>query len=161
MRFTLIVTLAGAVAALSAQEPALKTFASKMDVATMIEKAKKERKPDQANFIQPMLKEGIYTANLEYRVQGINTPPLSHVTETEIVYVIEGTGTLTTGGKFRDERRLNAKNITGASIEGGSPRRIEKGDFILIPENTPHAFTDVKGTLVIMSIHLPAGSVNK
>src|SRR4029077_481575 len=118
-----------------------KTFASGADVAAMIAKAKKERKPDQANFIQTLLREAPYTANLEYRVQGINTNPLSHETEAEIVYVVEGAGTLTTGGKLRDEKRANAKNLTGTSLEGGAARHIAKGDFILVPEKTPHAFT--------------------
>jgi mannose-6-phosphate isomerase-like protein (cupin superfamily) len=136
-------------------------FASRADVAAMITKAKKERKPDQGNFIQPLLREAPYTANLEYRVQGIDTNPLSHEKEVEIIYVIEGAGTLTTGGKLRDEKRLNARNLTGTSLEGGTPRRIAPGDFILVPENTPHAFTKTEGTLVIMSLHLPAGSATK
>jgi len=75
--------------------------------------------------------------------------------------VIEGAGTLTTGGKLRDEKRLNARNLTGTSLEGGTPRRIAPGDFILVPENTPHAFTKTEGTLVIMSLHLPAGGATK
>jgi len=161
MRIALIVTFAGITLAVNAQEPALKTFASRADVDAMIAKAKKERKPDQPNFIQPILRESPYTANLEYRVQGINTNPLSHLTEAEIVYVVEGAGRLTIGGKLRDEKQMNAKNLGGTSLEGGTPRRIEKGDYILIPEKTPHAFTDVEGTLVIMSLHMPAGGPAK
>ena len=130
-------------------------------MAAMITKAKKERKSDQGNFIQALLREAPYTANLEYRVQGIDTNPLSHEKEVEIIYVIEGAGTLTTGGKLRDEKRLNARNLTGTSLEGGTPRRIAPGDFILVPENTPHAFTKTEGTLVIMSLHLPAGGATK
>jgi mannose-6-phosphate isomerase-like protein (cupin superfamily) len=161
MRIALIVTFLGAAMAANAQEPALKTFASKADLAAMIAKAKNERKPDQANFIQPLLRETPYTANLEYRVQGINTNPLSHETEAEIIYVVDGAGKHTTGGKLQNEKRMNAKNLTGTSLEGGTPRRIEKGDFILVPENTPHAFTDVEGTLVIVSLHVPAGGAAK
>jgi len=161
MRLALIVTFLGGALLASAQETALKTFASRADVAAMITKAKNQRKPDQGNFIQPLLREAPYTANLEYRVQGIDTNPLSHEKEVEIIYVIEGAGTLTTGGKLRDEKRLNAKNLTGTSLEGGTPRRIAPGDFILVPENTPHAFTKTEGTLVIMSLHLPAGGATK
>jgi quercetin dioxygenase-like cupin family protein len=156
MRFVLTITFAAA-AALQAQDQAPKMFASKADVAAMIAKAKSERKPDQPNFIQVLLRESPYVVNLEYRVQGINTNPLSHETEAEIVYVVEGAGKLTTGGKLKDEKRANAKNLTGTSVEGGSPRRIAQGDYIWIPEKTPHAFTDVEGTLVIMSIHVPGG----
>ena len=161
MRLALIVTFAASTILVSAQEPAEKMFASRADVAAMITKAKNERKPDQGNFVQALLREAPYTANLEYRVQGVDTHPLSHEKEVEIIYVIEGAGTLTTGGKLRDEKRLNAKNLTGTSVEGGTPRRIAPGDFILVPENTPHAFTKTEVTLVIMSLHLPAGGATK
>jgi mannose-6-phosphate isomerase-like protein (cupin superfamily) len=161
MRLALIITFVGAAAAVSAQQPAAKTFASEEDVAGMITKAKNERKPDQANFIQALLQTAPYTANLEYRVHGVDTNPLSHEKEVEIVYVVEGGGTLTTGGKLSDEKRLNAKNLTGTAVIGGSSRHIAKGDFFLVPENTPHAFTEVEGTLVIMSLHLPGGGAAK
>jgi len=36
---------------------------------------------------------------------------------------------------------------------------VAKGDFIMVPENTPHWFSAIEGTLTLMSIHLPrAGS---
>ena len=39
--------------------------------------------------------------------------------------------------------------------EGGTPRRIAKGDYVMIPENTAHSFTRLEGRLVIMSVYLP------
>ena len=61
MRIAWIVTLAGAVGVMSAQQPVAKDFSSAADVQAMIEKAKKERKPDQPNFIQPILKALLMT----------------------------------------------------------------------------------------------------
>ena len=75
--------------------------------------------------------------------------------EVEIVYVVDGAGVLTIGGKLKDERRTNYKNRTGSKLEGGTPRHIAKGDYIMIPENTAHSFTQVEGRLVIMSVHVP------
>ena len=51
--------------------PPPKLFASAADVTAMIAKAKAERKPDQPNFIQPIVGLAPYTANLEHRVAGI------------------------------------------------------------------------------------------
>ena len=161
MRLTLITILAGAAATVSAQQPPAKQFDSAADVAAMIAKAKNERKPDQANFIQALAKAHQYTVNLEYRVQGVDTPPNVHETDAEFFYVVEGAGTLTTGGKLRDEKRTNAANLSGTAVDGGTSRRVAKGDFFLVPENTPHAFTEVAGTLVVMSIHLPVGGAAK
>lgn len=162
MRIALIVTGVGLAAVAFAQQPTQrpdKTFTSAADVEAMIAKAKKERKPDEPNFIQPLLKLTPYTVNLEYRVEGVDTTPNVHEKEAELIYVVEGAGTLTTGGKLRNEKRLNASNLTGSSLEGGTPRHISKGDYIFVPENTPHAFTGTQGTLVIMSIHLLRGGV--
>jgi len=44
-----------------------KLFASAADVTAMMAKAKSERKPDQVNFIQPIVQLAPYNANLEYR----------------------------------------------------------------------------------------------
>jgi mannose-6-phosphate isomerase-like protein (cupin superfamily) len=161
MRFPLIVALAAAAATASAQAPdqAQRTFASAADVTAMIARAKAERKPDQANFAQPLLRAAGYTAQLEYRVKGVDTTPNVHEKEAELVYVVDGGGTFTMGGKLRGERRVNASNVTGAGIDGGTPRHIAKGDFIMIPENTAHGFSETDGTLVIVSFHVPAGGV--
>ena len=168
MRILSIVTLVGVGAIATAQQPNQqrapqpdKTFTSAADVEAMIAKAKNERKPDQANFIQPLLVAAPYTVNLEYRVKGVDTTPNVHEVDAEVIYVVDGAGTFTTGGKLLGEKRLNPTNVTGTGIAGGSPRHIAKGDFILVPENTPHGFTETAGTLVIMSIHIPRGGGGK
>src|ERR1700684_782980 len=107
-----------------------KTFASAADVEGMITKAKNERKPDQANLIQPLLRLAPYTVNLEYRVEGIDTPATLHEKEAELIFVVDGAATFTTGGKLTGEKRTNATNLSGTAVEGGAPRRIAKGDYI-------------------------------
>jgi len=153
MRLALTLFIATASLAL-AQQPE-RTFTTASEVSAMIAKAKSERKPDQANFVQQVLKLAPYTANLESRVEGMDTPATLHETEAEMIYVVEGAAVLTQGGKLVDEKRSNPTNRTGRSIEGGSPRRIAKGDFIFVPANTAHSFTKTEGTLVIMSLHVP------
>jgi mannose-6-phosphate isomerase-like protein (cupin superfamily) len=157
-----IMIVAGVAAVAMAQQPNQqptqqpeKTFTSAADVEVMIAKAKKERKPDQANFIQPLLRLAPYSVNLEYRVEGIDTPATVHEKEAELISVVEGAGTLTIGGKLVGEKRTNATNLSGTGVEGGTPRRIAKGDYIFVPENTPHAFTKTQGRLIIMSVHVP------
>ena len=164
MQILSIVTVVGVAAMAMAQQPNQqrvpqpdKTFTGAVDVEAMIAKAKNERKPDQANFAQPLLRLAPYTVNLEYRVEGIDTPATVHEKEAELIYVVDGAGTLTTGGKLVGEKRTNATNLSGTGVEGGSPQRISKGDYIFVPENTPHSFTRTQGRLVIMSIHVPRG----
>jgi mannose-6-phosphate isomerase-like protein (cupin superfamily) len=158
--FTVLTMLSSA--ALAQQPPAPgaapaapKLFAASADVTAMMAKAKSERKPDQPNFIQPIVQLAPYNANLEYRVAGVKAPASVHEREAEMFYVVEGSGTLVTGGTLREEKRTNAENLTGSGVDGGTPRHIAKGDWIMVPEKTPHWFSQIDGTIVLMSIHLP------
>jgi mannose-6-phosphate isomerase-like protein (cupin superfamily) len=142
----------------SAQQPAAgsepKLFVSASELSAMIERARTERKADQAAFLQPLLRLAPIAANLEYRVAAPQAAAV-HEKEAELFYVIDGAATLVTGGKLKDERRTNAENLTGTGVEGGASRRIAKGDFILVPENTPHWFTEINGSVTLMSLHIP------
>jgi mannose-6-phosphate isomerase-like protein (cupin superfamily) len=155
----LMLVTAGVVAQLPAQQKGKqapqpdKTYTSAKEVASMMAKAKNERKQDQANYIQGILRLAPYSANLEYR--GAVGPAAVHEKEAELFYVIDGSGTLVTGGKLAGETRTNAENLSGTAIDGGDSRAVAKGDFFIVPENTPHWFSKINGTLVLMSLHVP------
>ena len=36
-----------------------------------------------------------------------------------------------------------------------SPRRVAKGDYVLVPPGTPHWYTDVEGEFVSVALHMP------
>jgi mannose-6-phosphate isomerase-like protein (cupin superfamily) len=131
----------------------VKTFASSADVQELIANAKRIRKSDQPMVSQPILQLVPYRASLEYRPAV--GPASVHEKEAEIFYVIDGAATLVTGGKLANEKRTNAENLSGTAIEGGTPQPVAKGDFFIVPENTPHWFSEIKGTLVLMSLHVP------
>ena len=132
---------------------ASRTMVSAADVAAMIAKAKTERKDNQALLAQSMIQLAPYNVSLEYRAAVANAAV--HETEAELFYVIDGSATLVTGGKLTNESRTNPANLTGSGIEGGNPRRVAKGDFIMVPEGVPHWFSAIDGTIVLMSLHLP------
>ncbi len=132
-----------------------KLFASAGDVKALIARAKAERKPDQPNFSQPIVSLAPYNANLEYRVGGLNAPASTHDKDAELFFVLEGSGTVVTGGTLQNERRGNPDNASGTGIDGGNSRKLAAGDWVLVPEKTPHWFTQIDGALVLMSVHLP------
>ena len=149
----ILAVTAGAIAAV-AQQPATsepKTFSSAADIEALIAKAKAERK-DQPTISQRILQLAPYNANLEYRASV--GPAAVHETEAELFYVIEGSATMMTGGKLVNEKRTDAANLTGTAIEGGTSRAVSKGDFIIVPEKTPHWFSAINGTIVLMSLHV-------
>ncbi len=70
-----------------------------------------------------------------------------HERDTDIVYVLKGSATLVTGGEAIDAKPIAPEEIRGASIRGGSERRIVPGDVVIIPNGVPHWFKDVPGPL--------------
>jgi mannose-6-phosphate isomerase-like protein (cupin superfamily) len=134
-------------------EKPTKLFTSAADLTALIAKAKSERKEGQPLVTEPMLELGTYDGHLEYRAS-VGSASV-HEKEAEMFYVIDGAATLVTGGKLVKEMRTNATNLSGSAIEGGTSRSIAKGDFILIPENTPHWFSSIDGVLLLYSMHVP------
>lgn len=63
---------------------------------------------------------------------------------TEIYYMLEGSGTLVTGGTIADEKATGASpntkrpNFGGSRIDGGVSRNVVPGDVVIIPGNVPH-----------------------
>ena len=68
-----------------------------------------------------------------------------HVADTDIVYVLEGTATLVTGGRAVDAKTTEPGELRGTEIQGGETRAVGKGDLVIVPNGVPHLFKDVKG----------------
>lgn len=133
--------------------PAMKNFAASADVAALVAKARSERKDGQGVLVQRLLELAPYNVNIEYRVAVANAAV--HEREAELFYVVDGSATIVTGGTLVKGTRTNAENLSGAGIEGGKAQRVAKGDFVMVPEGTPHWFSAIDGTVVLMSLHLP------
>ena len=110
--------------------------------------------PKDRNGNGNLIRLAPYNVNMEHRI--MSQAAAVHETEAEMFYVIEGAGTLTTGGKLKEERRTNAENLSGTGIEGGVSKRVAKGDWILVPAGVPHQYPAVEaGGLTLMALHLP------
>lgn len=70
-----------------------------------------------------------------------------HDWETDVVYVLEGSATLVTGGRVVDPKVTEPGQIRGPVIQGGESRRIARGDVIVIPAGVPHWFKEVQGPM--------------
>ena len=68
---------------------------------------------------------------------------------TEVYYILEGTGTYTTGGTMPDP-----KNRT-AGITGGQANDIKPGDIIVIPPGTAHWFSKINGHVTYLEARFP------
>jgi uncharacterized protein GlcG (DUF336 family)/quercetin dioxygenase-like cupin family protein len=66
-----------------------------------------------------------------------------HTRDTDILYVLEGTATLVTGGEAVNARPIAPEELRGETIAGGQSRPLVKGDVVVIPNGVPHLFKDV------------------
>lgn len=71
-----------------------------------------------------------------------------HMRDTDILYVLEGTATLVTGGQAVGVKSIGPEEFRGDTITGGQSRSVVKGDVVVIPNGVPHLFKDVAAPLL-------------
>jgi len=94
---------------------------------------------------QPLLETTGYKVHASRRVQPGQAE--IHTLDTDVVYVVDGSATLVTGGNAIDTKEIAPNELRGSKIEGGQEHHITKGDVIVIPNGVPHQFTTVTGEL--------------
>jgi glc operon protein GlcG len=70
-----------------------------------------------------------------------------HDWETDVMYVLEGSAIIVTGGTVVEPKVVEPGQIRGSMIHGGESRTVAKGDVVIIPAGTPHWFKDVEGPM--------------
>lgn len=70
-----------------------------------------------------------------------------HEQDADIIYVLEGSAVLVTGGELVGGKVIAPGEIRGVEVKGGETRTISKGDVIIVPAGTPHWFKEVPGPL--------------
>ncbi|HTS51548.1 MAG TPA: hypothetical protein VMH05_26550 [Bryobacteraceae bacterium] len=77
---------------------------------------------------------------------------LIHEKIDEIYYVLEGGGTLITGGTLVNPKQTSSSPTigpgwSGSSIQGGESRRVAAGDVVFIPAGVAHMYSQLDGTI--------------
>lgn len=101
---------------------------------------------------------------------------ISHAQVTEVYHIIEGAGTLVTGGEMAEPapspadgntvKVLVGPSTSGTSIRGGQSRKVGPGDVVVIPPGVAHWFSAVESDMNYLVVRidaehvLPAGYVN-
>ena len=110
--------------------------------------------PGQTFMWQPLLKDGPRTAALEiWKAPG---RPAIHLAEAEYFTVVQGSGTLVSGGHMINPRLVKPGQMDGDAIESGTTRPLVAGDVVLIPAGTPHWFGIPGEPLVLLGIKIPS-----
>ena len=129
-----------------------KLFVPAAEADAALAKSRAEHKP--GNNVTVLVSVGPYPAQLEYRIPGAPPSASVHKAQAEFIYVIAGGCTLITGGTLVDPKD-NGANMSGTGITGGTSRKVAKGDYIMVPPNTPHQYSDIQGELAMVTLHMP------
>jgi mannose-6-phosphate isomerase-like protein (cupin superfamily) len=83
------------------------------------------------------------------------TSALIHDYVTEIYEIVEGAGTLVTGGTLDDAKesdltRLNAGMSHTGVHRGGESRRVTVHDVVIVPAGTAHRFSELDGPITYL-----------
>jgi mannose-6-phosphate isomerase-like protein (cupin superfamily) len=75
-----------------------------------------------------------------------------HPFSTEIYYIVEGSGSLVTGGALELPLAPSADPdvVRSKAITDGVSRKVAKGDVIVVPPGTPHWFSAIDGTITYL-----------
>ncbi len=158
-------SLAGAfILSLAAQPPKSATDITAAEVQAFLNSAPRDASTDRPIRVVDVgrYKVGVYGV---FRPKGSQGKAFAHETKiAEIYQILEGAGTLVTGGTITNAKEqpgdMGFSNLVGTRIEGGTSRRVSKGDVIVIPGHVPHWWSHQEGELTYLIIRPdPDGSL--
>lgn len=130
------------------------SLAGSADIKAQVNAMFAAMEPGQTFKWQPVLSDGPRIAALEiWKAPG---RPAIHTAEAEYFTVVQGSGTLVTGGHLSKPHLVRPGFMDGDVIEGGTTRPLAVGDTVLIPAGVPHWFGIPGQPLVLLGIKIPS-----
>ena len=87
---------------------------------------------------------------------------------TSILFVLQGAGTIVTGGRLLNPTPISSSDpdlqligagSRGSGIQDGQSRRIAKGDVLIIPSGIPHGFSAIEKSITCQVVRIDFGKV--
>ncbi len=84
------------------------------------------------------------------RSSSVDQYAVMHPYSMEIYRILEGSGTLVTGGTIIGELERTTEDVlrTPHGIEGGLARQVKEGDILVLQPGTPHWFSQIDGDTI-------------
>jgi hypothetical protein len=132
---------------LPAQSASPAIYMSEADLMTTLKEAAKSA---PAMHTAPVKNADHYRINIVRRTTAQGA--IAHPDGTEVHHIVDGSGTLVTGGTIVRSTAAGGRGSAAATIDGGVSRHVAKGDVILIPAGTPHWYKDLDGTVTYLEV---------
>jgi mannose-6-phosphate isomerase-like protein (cupin superfamily) len=141
-----------------AQAPLAATDITAAQVQAFIKDAPHDRNSDRPMRVVDV---GGYRVGIFGVFRPKSAPPNATVHQTnvtEVYYMLEGAGTLVTGGTLkkpatpRQSTLGNWTDVGSDGIEGGASRRIAKGDVVIIPGGVPHGWASTESDITYLIV---------
>lgn len=146
------------VSAARAQAPTVATDITAAQVQAFIKDAPHDRNSDRPMRV---VDAGGYRLGIFGVFRPKSAPPNATVHQTnvsEVYYMLDGAGMLVTGGTLkkpatpRQSTLGNWTDVASDGIEGGTARRIAKGDVVIIPGGVPHGWASTEGDVTYLIV---------
>jgi len=141
-----------------AQAPMAATDISAAQVQAFIKGAPQDRNSDRPIRVIDVggYRVGVFGV---FRPKGTPASATVHqIDVSETYYMLDGAGTLVTGGTLRKPVTPRQSNLGewmdqgSDGIEGGVSRRIAKGDVVVIPGGVPHGWASLEGDIAYLIV---------
>ena len=137
-------------------KPPAGTYVTSADIQAIFQQAPENSVVDKQIRAVNVGKVNVAVAAV-YRSAKANNTSIEHDQVTEVYTIIEGSGTMVTGGKMASPERLKPDDPTvkvlvgpsmrGGPLENGESRKVGPGDIIIVPAGVPHWFSSIDGAI--------------
>jgi mannose-6-phosphate isomerase-like protein (cupin superfamily) len=93
-----------------------------------------------------------YRINIVHRARPAGA--IAHAGNTELHYILEGSGTVVTGGTI-------VRGANAATIVDGVTQHVAKGDVVIVPANSPHWYSQIDGAITYLEVRWLAPASTK
>jgi mannose-6-phosphate isomerase-like protein (cupin superfamily) len=141
-----------------AQAPTAATDVTAAQVQAFIKGAPQDRNSDRPIRVIDVggYRVGVFGV---FRPKGTPASATVHQTDvSETYYMLDGAGTLVTGGTLKKPATPRPSNLGewtdqgSDGIEGGVSRRVVKGDVVIIPGGVPHGWASLESDITYLIV---------
>lgn len=138
-------------------KPTTATYVTHADVQATLQRAAPDSVADQQIRVVDTGKSNV-CVGVVYRSSKATQGAVEHDQVTEVYHIIDGSGTLVTGGTLVNPKRrppdapqvrdLNGPSVGGTTLMNGESRRVGPGDIVIIPAGVGHFFSAIEGASI-------------